>query len=437
MSPVHSHNERAPYYLATPAPYSTSAFPGKLTIEIRRKMESVLLSLEKLLSQHFWVVPARTNRHDQWYKRKYQSWKQENEDLEPLILTSKISKEEWVPQLHALAANFAHAIRQQAEEREKLQSTWNPPPDQKLFADNVFDKDLTILGPVDSESPFLTPAMQRAAYWTVPLRQYRTAHCRAIKALLVTDQTNVLCHLARRKGMYFADAAYVRGSPPPGPFARPLIGWAGIIDETLELLMALVILKSHPESLPLQTAYQAWVPFAFDDSSWSGSVAAVRLKSIFPSSHGKAVTNHSLDDAIARCFRVLAASNCLSIACNASIVDWEGRVIDMFLFFVGFESWNRSREGQGYLGCDLNQKKDSAWLKKVTGLRPDVIEDSDTPKVNRKKSKDPLHLRDARKEAVVELSEEELDLQERLADAEAEEAMYGHKRSTKYQKRKG
>ena len=396
-------------------------------------MEGVQHSLERLLTQHFHIVPARTNRHDQWYKRKYQSWKQDNEDREPLILTSKNSKDEWVPQLHASAALFARAIRQKADRRP----TWTPPSDQKLFADDVLDQDLSILAPDPSEPPILTPAMQRASYWSTSYRANREAHYRAIKGLLATDQIDLLCHLARRDGTHFEYTASVRGPAPPGPFPRPNIGWAGIVAETLEVLIALVVLKSQAGALSLSTAYQAWVPFVFTDSRPYGSVAAARLESMFPGAKGESVGERGWDGAIAWCFRVLEASGSLLVACDAPSVEWEKCLIDMFLFFVGFESWNRSREGQGYLGCELNQGKDSAWLKKVTGLKPEVLEDDAGPKMRRKKSKDPLHLRDAKKEDEVELSQEELELQEELADVEAEEARYGQKRSTKYQKRRG
>lgn len=36
-------------------------------------MQKLQESLEAILQRHFSIVPARTNRHDQWYKRSYQS----------------------------------------------------------------------------------------------------------------------------------------------------------------------------------------------------------------------------------------------------------------------------------------------------------------------------------------------------------------------------
>jgi len=104
--------------------------------------------------------------------------------------------------------------------------------------------------------------------------------------------------------------------------------------------------------------------------------------------------------------------------------------MDTFLYILGFEAWNRSRQGEGYLGCDLNKPKDARSLQGV-GL-DDYGDEGLLVREASKKPMDPLKLREPEREVEVEPTEEEMTEMDELAALESSEANYGRKRSTKY-----
>lgn len=390
--------------------------------DIRRfEMQHIQSSFEALVSQHFHVVPVRTQRQDQWYKRFYQTWKDDHPTKEPIILASKAAKEDWLSELNASAILAARPIRQHAEDQPH---TIQPLSKEKLFSDDILSKDIAILGPEYVAMSPLKPGMQRLSYWTENFKKNREEYQRAIKVLLASDQLDVLRFINVQSDSQIEHAAFVQTSA-----SRTNAGWASLIDETLELLMALIILKVHTETLPLGTAHETWIPFAF-----ARSQAASKLQCIFPLRTNEDHGNYMFQDAINWCLRVLTASSTLLSACNVADYPWEQRIINAFLYFVGFEAWNREREGEWYLPCDLNKTKDGKWLKKVTGLRATPEENTDGP-TSRKKKQDPLKLRDPRKEKPVEMSEEEKELDDELASVEAEERVYGLNKSAKYRRK--
>ena len=134
------------------------------------------------------------------------------------------------------------------------------------------------------------------------------------------------------------------------------------------------------------------------------------------------------------CFRVVTKTQVLSQACMLPDLDWGRRMVDTFLYFVGFEAWNRERESVGYLNCDLNTTKNEAWLRKTSGLQEKPAKIG-TPLISKHaRPKDPLLLHEAKKTYEPEPTEEENAVLEKLADLEVEEAIYGRKRSTKYRR---
>ncbi|KAF2446029.1 hypothetical protein P171DRAFT_278232 [Karstenula rhodostoma CBS 690.94] len=129
-------------------------------------MEPLQGSLEAILQAHFSIVPARTNRHDQWYKRSYQSWKSEHGDREPVILAPRTSRDEWTRKLYGVAIEFATIVDQGAENIHRYQDSAGQTPQNNLFADNVLEIPLGYLGLECAHTFPLKPAMQRISYWS-------------------------------------------------------------------------------------------------------------------------------------------------------------------------------------------------------------------------------------------------------------------------------
>lgn len=399
-------------------------------------MEPIQASLDSILQRHFGVKPAPTNRHDQWYKRSYQSWKAEHSDREPAIIAPKTSRSEWATELHTTASTFAKAVKLEAEKIYKHRGSSSQPLQDKVFPDEVFDTPLEILGPDCRQDFPLKPAMQRASYWKTTsskIHTERLIYYRAIRALLACEQTETLCYLATCAPSRIKHAA-TEESRDPGSLGLLNDGWGSMVDEMLELSMALIILKCFPDTLRLEDAYETWVPFVFVKSAATHRYAttAERLKCLLPGKGSSIALGHRADAIIEQCYRVLVATQVLVIACRASAVNWEHRFANAFLHFVGFECWNRKREGEGYLGCKLNVRKDGAWLDKMTSLK--LISEGEVTKV-RDKSKDPLLLREPRRDDVIGSDEEEDGAVEELARLEAQEEAYGRKRSSKYHRR--
>ncbi|KAF1967527.1 hypothetical protein BU23DRAFT_658937 [Bimuria novae-zelandiae CBS 107.79] len=386
-------------------------------------METSIASFNSLLTHHFHPDPTRTNRQDQCYKRTYQDWKHSNPTLEPLILTPKSPREEWAPELQASAASLAATVHTKAKEKHQCQRTRSPPSEEKLFADEVLDRSLRVLGPRCREDSPLKPATQRISYWTKPegfkwgVDEWdRDRRSRAIKVLLACEQTDTLYHLARHPRAHFKAAAYVDSTVFPGSSRRANAGWEGIVDEMLELMMALLMLRCFPELVSLEEGGGTWVPIIFPRSSaaYGSATIAERLESVLRQPKDIGEMRDRAQEGIDQCFLVLVEAHVLFLACGMQPADLKQRVINAFLNFVGFESWNRGREGQGYLGCDLNVRKDGAWLKKKTGV--EAMSDEVVPKMEGTKSRDPLRLREAKREEFPELTEEQEQCLEELTN---------------------
>ncbi|KAJ4346325.1 uncharacterized protein N0V89_010254 [Didymosphaeria variabile] len=401
-------------------------------------METLQGSLDSILQRHFWIVPARTNRHDQRYKRSYQSWKDKHGDREPVILAPKTSRAEWTSEVHMGATAFARSIEQRATDLNKHRGRTSRTPQEKLFSDDVFGLPLDILGPYSSHDSPLKPAMQRTSYWTgSPQKSQdpRRTYYRAIRALLACEQTEPLCYLAECASTRIKAAADVQVDILCSS-RRSNIGWLSMIDEMLELALSLVMLKSFSESLPLAAAHETWVPFVFalSDATHSNTTTAEKLQSMSYDRGDIRTMEKGVDDVLNRCHRILVVTQVLVSACGMPPVNWVQCFADAFLHFVGFECWNREREGQSYLGCNLNVRKDGAWLQKMS--RSAAKPEGEVTEMKQNKSKDPLLLREPRRDADLEIhaDAEESDVLEELDILEAQEIAYGLKRSTKYHK---
>jgi hypothetical protein len=400
-------------------------------------MEALEASLEPILQRHFWIVSARTNRHDQWYKRTYQDWKNDNGDRDPLILTPRTSRVEWTHELHTVAAAFAKTVDLEARDTYKRQSLVAWGSQDKVFGDHVFDMPFGALGPVCMHDVPLKPAMQRASYWTSSSWNTQDEHRvykRAISALLVCEQTSALCFLAQVAQARLKASADVEVSVLCSS-RRLKIGWQSTIDEVLELIVALVILRSFPESLPLQVAYQTWVPFIFARSAATPNHAttAQRLECVLKDHGNITPTDPKARNIIIRCQRILVVAQVLITASGVPAVDWKLLFANAFMHFVGFECWNREREGHGYLRCNLNVRKDGKWLQKMTGS--EAIPDGETEKVEMRRSCDPLLMHESMREEGPETDGRDDNSSEDLGMLEAHEVAYGLKRSTKYYKK--
>ncbi|KAF2446028.1 hypothetical protein P171DRAFT_278233 [Karstenula rhodostoma CBS 690.94] len=155
-------------------------------------------------------------------------------------------------------------------------------------------------------------------------------------------------------------------------------------------MMSLIILKCFPDSLPLEVAYQTWVPFAFARSpaAHSNATTAERTKCVLEDYKRIMPTESGFCTIINQCHRILVVTQVLTSASGLPAIDWKRRFADAFLHFVGFECCNREREGQSYLGCDLNVRKDGSWLEKMVG--PKVIQSGSTQEAGKNRLRDPL-----------------------------------------------
>ncbi|KAK7209185.1 hypothetical protein V2G26_016363 [Clonostachys chloroleuca] len=401
-------------------------------------MEQLQTKLEQLIKQSFHFEPISTQRHDQWYKRVYQSsWK---DGGCPLILTPKDSREEWTAQVHQFAVNFAKVVhgavnngskmRQDALQAEEIST------DNKLFQDVVLDEFQTTFTPCSAKENTLTPAMQRLAFWTEPHDNFQPL-ADAVRALLACEQIGPLLYLARcRREIPLKDLAPKNAKLwTRRRFKTDNTGWELGLGEALEFLFFVEILKCFPDTLGKEEQCERWVPYTYAEES-SPMRRYVRNRNAI---HSK--TGSNTDKEVQRCFRIVCMHLMLRDACGLPALNLEEYVINTFLSFLGFEAWNRWREGEGYLGTDLNKMKDEKWLWQHMGDdakqaaekqreldAPDSS--SDVPKSPR--PRDPLLLREPKAKPVEEPSEEDLVELNKLAALEAEEATYGRKRSTKY-----
>lgn len=423
-------------------------------------MEHVQSELRSLLLEHFHIVPITTNRQDQWYKRSYQSidWSKGK----PLIVAPKHSREEWAPKVIQFAKLFANALRAEVNSpafKRHYNHVTSLPQDNKLFPDNVIDEAYTnpLCGAfvarwypyADTKPQVVVPAMQKLSYWTAETdpRDSTDPSCsrrNRIKALIACGQTEPLLRLATwRKTRPQEERA--RLHQPRGWETRNnrwwWNRWGDIPEDTIAVLLFLALLDAFPEEMASNEGYTRWAPYAFERNS------SPFEKFIYARGNELPTTKKAIHKEQTRCLEALRAAEAWSEAGGFESLRWETHIIEAFLLILGFEAWNRTREGEGYLQCELNVAKHEGWLRKMAGEGHEDIEGdfNNTPAKSyypsSKSSKlskpvDPLRLREPRAEPEPELDEEEQQKLEALTTLESAEVDYGLKRSFKYAPRR-
>ena len=410
-------------------------------------MDDITATLQSLLRHNFHVTATDTARHDQWFKRVYHSWAEKDKEL--LLLTPRVSRTEWAPEMLQFSAQLALHIRNSAAaERQRLDASF-PPRDDKLFPDSVLDEP-PLMCPLDErQAPALSPRVQRGDWWPgkdlVDLAYVG-------KALLEHEQTAAVVRVAHMRGVDMRDAADIRKhrrdrwcwSTEQGG------GWGTLVDEALLVFFFAAIVATFPDELLTERAgYTSWLPYGELLSGLGPPMRFVEaLKKRPAGGFGfKAGGLRSPTDwrpHVERCVRILAATDVLHDACRLPAVDWASRISSAMLYFVGFEAWNRAREGQTYLHCPLNTAKDDRWL--AHGLKAEVEElvvaaEEESVKqvvVGAKlvRPRDPLRLREPRVDLAAGDEDSDKEEQCKLGELERAEAAYGAKRSTKYQRRR-
>ncbi|ATY63778.1 hypothetical protein A9K55_004780 [Cordyceps militaris] len=391
---------------------------------------------QSLLRQRFHITPTTTSRHDQWFKRVYQSWVETDKQL--LLLTPKVSRPEWAPEMLQLSAQLANHIQLlAAAERRRLDAAF-PPRQDKLFPDSVLDEPPLLCPLHDRQAPVLTPGVQRGDWW--PDKDPADL-ARVAKALLEHEQTAALLHVAQMRGVDMKAAMDCRKhGQSRGDWSTPKGGgWGAAVDEALSVFFFAAIIGTFPEELLTETdTYRNWLPYG---GLLSDAGPPMRFAEALKKRPGfRGLRAH--DDVrphMERCVRILAAADLLHSACRLPAVDWAARIGSALLYFVGFEAWNRAREGSTYLHCHLNTAKTDRWLAHGLEAGDDGKEavvrgEKRARTAKTARPRDPLLLRAPRADAATNDAEDEEQC--RLADLEQEEAAYGSKRSTKYQRRK-
>ncbi|KAF4494547.1 hypothetical protein FAGAP_9308 [Fusarium agapanthi] len=381
--------------------------------------------LKALLSQHFQVVATHSQRQDQWYKRSYQSFAAEHSNREPLILVPRESREEWVPHVRRFARTLAAKLIA-ASEAQTSQAT-DLTSDSKLFPDRVLDAIHTKpLSQAFRGREQLRPVAIQIARWTSTNGYVfsDTQRITGIKGLIACGEVGVLLQLATLPQTH----------PPkdreidPSRWRHLNRDWQGVIDDVLSIIWFLGGLESFPEVFVSEDGYKYWAPIAFRN--------CLRGFQSYIEAHGGRVpsTAEAIQKEISECVKALVAAQAFSSKAGFNPIQWKDRIIHNCLCILGFEAWNRSREGVGYLNCDLNVTKTAKSLRAVChngdedGFEGEAIQSKGvTPK-----HKDPLKLREPKKEMISESSEEEQEESEKLAALEAMENQYGRKRSVKY-----
>lgn len=343
-----------------------------------------------------------------------------------MILAPKVSKIEWTRELDTAATAFAGLVERDAK------NIWhNQKPRRqcmrKVFEDDVLDIPLGLLGPDHVQTSPLGPMMQRTSYWTessLRTHEERQTYQRAFKALLVCGQTDALYYLVH-------SARDRIGQTSGGTVRGEHTGWQSLIGEMLEITIALTILNCFPEALSLEIAVDRWVPFIFARRNDTLNIATTteRVRAVLDNQGHMDALDYN-DQVVFQCYTALCLIQAVTVASDLEAIDWKRQFADAFLHFVGFECWNRKREGQSYLACNLNTRRDVAWLQKAAG--PRIVPGPDSKDALVRKPKDPLFLLEPRDERHPGDLDEANDHSDDLIDVEADEAAYGLRRSTKY-----
>ncbi|KAF5722436.1 hypothetical protein FMUND_2948 [Fusarium mundagurra] len=388
--------------------------------------EGIADELKSLLSQHFQVVATHSQRQDQWYKRSYQSFTAEHGDREPFIIVPRESREEWAPHVRRfakiLAAKVIAAGEAQTSQPRDITS------DSKFFSDRVLDAVHTEpLSRAVKGREQLRPVAMQVTRWT-STNSYvfsGTERITGIKGLIACGEIDVLIRLATLPQTHPPKEREI----DPSRWRHLNRDWQDVIDAILSIMWFLGAVNSFPEDFITGDGYKYWVPIAFHSY-------LSRFQPYIEAHDGKIPsTTEVIQKEVFQCLKALVAAQAFSCKAGFDPIQWEDRIMDSFLYILGFEAWNRSREGAGYLDCDLNVAKTAKSLRTISHGEDDnnvvgemVLGNKDTAA----KSRDPLKLREPKKEISLEVDEEEEQEMEKLAALEANEKDYGRKRSTKY-----
>jgi hypothetical protein len=198
-------------------------------------------------------------------------------------------------------------------------------------------------------------------------------------------------------------------------------GWQTAVDKIIVIMLFLAVTGAFPEELA--EGYRYWAPVAFLTYKSPFTPYIDAFGGTIPT------TEDERRNETTHCIEALCVAQAWALSIG-STTNWEERIMDKFLYILGFEAWNRSREGEGYLGCDLNKTKTAKSLPTVGQEKEDIsIQNQER---DAKKPIDPLKLREPKQEVEPEFSEEERREMDELATLELTEADYGRKRSTKY-----
>ncbi|KAF4949224.1 hypothetical protein FSARC_13530 [Fusarium sarcochroum] len=376
--------------------------------------------LGALLSTHFQVVATHSQRQDQWYKRSYESFTSKHGARKPLIIAPRDSREEWIPEVRRFASLLASKL--EAVEEQNANDITQLSSQSKLFSDQVLDKAHTrpLCLAVSGSKP-LSPEMMQLAWWTTTTQSagHKDRRLRGIKAFIACGETDPLLRLAAwprtRPQQEFHLFSY--------HFRSLNSGWEDVVDDIISIMLFLGVLNVFSEDFVKEDGYKYWVPVAFyiHNSPFRPYIEAYGQK--------MPTTTEEIRQEMTQCTQALIAAQAFSVNSNSDPIKWESRIMDRFLYILGFEAWNRSREGAGYLGCDLNVTKGASWLR-GNGDNGDI--QVQTWQRRATKPIDPLKLREPKQDPTPELDEEEQRQLDELAVIESIEADYGRKRSTKY-----
>jgi hypothetical protein len=233
-------------------------------------------------------------------------------------------------------------------------------------------------------------------------------------------------------------ATLPRTIPPKGqqidPFTWRIINWdwQDIVDTVLIIMTFLAALDAFLNDFLAEEGYKLWVPIAFRACNRTGISP---LLSYIEAGEGRIPkSTREIQQEVTKCIAALTAAQAFSAKAGYDTINWEDRFIDSLLYLLGFESWNRSREGEHHLKCDLNVRKTVPSL-----CEDDIYVKGETFQnincTSSMKCMDPLRLREPKKAMMVELSPEEQNMSDELAVLENGEKDYGRKRSTKYMRR--
>ncbi|ENH62198.1 hypothetical protein FOC1_g10015162 [Fusarium oxysporum f. sp. cubense race 1] len=391
-----------------------------------KEFEAIGDELKALLSQHFQVVATHSQRQDQWYKRSYQSFTAENGNREPLILVPRESREEWVPHVRRFAITLAARVIAAGEAQTSQPRVNNS--ESKLFSDRVLDAiHVQPLSRAVRGKGQLRPVAMQITRWTSTNGYVfsGTERITGIKGLIACGEVDVLLQLATLPQTHPPKEREIDASR----WRYLNRDWQDVIDAILSIMWFLGAIESFPRDFVSEDGYKYWVPIVFHNY-------LSRFQPYIEAHDGKIPsTAEAIQNEISQCIKALVAGQAFSSKAGFGPIQWEDRIMDNFLYILGFEAWNRSREGAGYLNCDLNVTKTAKSLRSISnGGEDDDFTEQMTQgnKGAAAKPKDPLKLREPKKEMAPEVDEEEEQEMEKLAVLETNEKDYGRKRSMKY-----